>query len=43
MDEFGDASVLEYSKAITYTSGSRGFNGYVTVPTSRKQTILMHF
>ena len=43
MDESGEASVSEYSKAVTYTSVSKSFNDYTTVPTSRQQTILIQF
>jgi len=43
MDESGETSVSEYSKAVTYTSGSKSFSDCTTVPTSRQQTILIQF
>jgi hypothetical protein len=33
MDESGEASVSECSEAATYTSGSKSFNDYATLPT----------
>jgi hypothetical protein len=34
-DKSGEASVSEFSKTVTYTSGSKIFNDYTAAPTSR--------